>query len=187
MEEVQKECVNRLIEQYKSGDSDAFDKICDLFGNMVKSITRAYFLIGGDREDLIQEGFLGLLKAVNGYNESQKVSFTTYAYVCILNNVKKAIRKANSKSNLVLSNALSLDDVTVINTANPEDLIITSESGQELRMKIRNLLSTFEYRVFELYVSGTSYKEIATEVGKPLKSIDNAIKRIKTKITQNFK
>ncbi len=187
MEENQKECVNQLIAQYKSGNGDAFDKICELFGNMVKSITRAYFLIGGDGEDLLQEGFLGLLKAVNGYDESQNVSFSTYAYTCITNNVKKAVRKANSKTNLLLSNALSLDDVTLVSLKNPEELIIKTETGEEIREKIKGVLSAFEYKIFELYLSGMSYREISVEVGKPMKAVDNALRRIKQKLTCNFK
>lgn len=179
--------VNRLIARYKSGDVDAFDKICEQFGNMVKSIARAYFLVGGDREDLLQEGFLGLLKAVNGYEEEHGIAFSTYAYTCILNNIKKAVRKANSKTNLLLSNAIPLETVTLINTKNPEDLMITTETGEEIKNEVKKLLSPFEYRVFELYLSGLSYKEIATETEKQTKSIDNALKRIKEKITENFK
>ncbi len=179
--------VNQLIARYKQGDTGAFEEICVQYGNMVKSICRAYFLMGGEKEDLIQEGFLGLLKAVNAFDESQNASFTTYAYTCINNNVKKAVRKANSKSNMLLSNAVPLEDVLLVTKVNPEALIIKTESNEEFKVKIKQSLSILEFTVLDYYLSGMSYREIASTINKSIKSVENTLTRIKKKLTEDLK
>lgn len=103
---------NRLIALYKEGDADAFAEICDRYRELVKGISRAYFLVGGDGDDLLQEGLLGLLKAVNAYDENGGASFPTFARLCVESNVKTAVKRSRNKGNVPLNDAVSISSAS---------------------------------------------------------------------------
>ena len=178
---------NQLIALHKQGEIDAFAVICERYKLMIRSICRPYFLIGGDGEDLLQEGMLGLLKAVNTYDEKRQATFKTFAYTCISGNVKTAIKRAYSKTNQPLNTAIPIEALGYIATENPEDEIIEDEGADEFLKRVKEILSPFEFKVLSLWVSGNSYAEISSATAKTVKSIDNAIQRIKKKLTENLK
>ena len=178
---------NQLIALHKEGDLLAFEIICERYSGLVKSICRQYFLVGGDFNDLSQEGFLGLWKAVNTYDDQRQASFKTFAYTCISGNIKTAIKKASSKTNQPLNTAIPIEALGFIATENPEDEIIEVEGAEEFRKSIKNVLSPFEFKVLTLWVGGNSYSDISVETDKSVKSIDNAIQRIKKKLSEILK
>ncbi len=174
---------NRLIALYKEGDADAFAEICDRYRELVKGISRAYFLVGGDGDDLLQEGLLGLLKAVNAYDENGGASFPTFARLCVESNVKTAVKRSRNKGNVPLNDAVSIFEcLGVLASDNPEDKVLVEERGRELSAKLNERLSAGEKAVFDLYLKGMSYGEIAAAVGGNVKKVDNALQRIRKKL-----
>lgn len=132
---------NRLIALYKDGDADAFAEICDRYRELVKGISRAYFLVGGDGDDLLQEGLLGLLKAVNAYDENGGASFPTFARLCVESNVKTAVKRSRNKGNVPLNDAVSIFEcLGVLAPDNPEDKVLVEEREENSR---RNLTKDF--------------------------------------------
>lgn len=175
----------QLINRYKSGEVAVFEIIYHKYKNMIKSCARKFFLVGGDHEDLIQEGVLGLLNAVNTFNG--KSGFSTYAYTCIKNSMITAVNRAKSQKNRALNSSVSIHTLTdgVLELyLDPEDEIIGQESANELMQKITNALSSFEITVLKCFMEGLSYVEIGEKLNKTPKSIDNALQRIKRKIMQ---
>ncbi|MBQ7373764.1 MAG: sigma-70 family RNA polymerase sigma factor [Clostridia bacterium] len=173
---------NQLIALHKQGNLNAFERISERYKWLVKSVCRSYFLTGGDDDDLLQEGFLGLLKAVNTYDESKNTAFKTFAYTCISSNVKTAVRKDCNNSNKALNESVSLTAISFLETENLEDVIIEKEGKEETENEIKNLLSQLEYKIFRLWLGGHSYGEISEITGKTDKAVDNAIQRIKKKL-----
>ncbi len=173
-----------LIALYKGGQDEAFNELYERYKYMIKSCARSFFLVGGDSEDLIQEGVIGLLKAVNSYNATN--AFSTYAYACIKNSLLTAVKKAQSFRNKPLNYSVSIysDGLEITPTTDPEEEIIGKESADELIQKINKTLSSFEITVLKLYLEGLSYIEIANKLNKQSKSIDNALQRIKRKISK---
>ena len=176
----------QLIAQYKQGQDEAFNQLYERYKHMIKSCARSFFLAGGDSEDLIQEGVIGLLKAVNSYNDNGTNTFSTYAYACIKNALLSAVKKAQSVKNKALNYAVSIysNGLELSPTTDPEEEIISKESANEFIQKINEKLSSFEITVLKLYFEGLSYVEIANKLNKQSKSIDNALQRIKRKISQ---
>ena len=177
---------NQLIALHKRGEIDAFAVICERYKLMVRSICRPYFLIGGDSEDLLQEGMLGLLKAVNTYDESKNTTFKTFAYTCVSSSIKTAVRFDSKKSNKALNESVSLAEVYFVETENLEDSIIEKVGSEEIEQKIKALLSALEYEIFKLWIVGHSYEEIGSFTNKTGKAVDNAIQRIKSKLKKNL-
>lgn len=175
---------NQLIAQYKQGNIKVFEEIVKRYSGLVRSICRSYFLLDGEWDDLYQEGFLGLLKAVNTFSEDKVATFKTFAYTCISSSVKTAVRRSLNKSNMILNTAISLQDAYFLETENLEDAFISDESSIELVQKIKGVLSSFENKVLYFWLGGLSYEETALRLAKPVKSIDNAIQRIKKKVAQ---
>lgn len=179
-----------LVVGVKNGDKQALDNLIEKYKWMILKITRSYFLVGGDREDLMQEGRIGVMNAAKTFNGAS--SFKSYAYTCIRSSVFSAIKKAKSKKNLPLENYVPLfgDDEEgkdkteiVVGTAeSPETGYINREAAEELSLKIKNGLSKFENAILEDYLKGYSYKEISERTGKTEKSVDNALCRIRRKI-----
>lgn len=175
------EYVNILLKKYKS---------------VVNKISRSYFLTGGDIEDIVQEGMIGLYKAIMNYSPDKNASFKTFASTCIKNQIQSAVKIASSKRNQVLSSALSFtheenndeqdeefeillpDDEPTI-----DEKLIQKERIKELKEKIKNSLSPLELKVLSLYLKGFSYNEIAEIAKLNKKSIDNALSRIKNKLS----
>ncbi len=185
----------KLLEDAKSGNEEAVGKIFDKYKNFVFLKARNYFLMGAEKEDLIQEGMIGLLKAIRGYDKNKLASFKTFASICIKRQLITAIKTANSQKNMALNFAIGIngdknDGKDVVKytkglesyvSYSPEDLYLTKEQIEGLRDYLKINLSTFEYRVFNYMVTGLTYKDIARKLEKKIKSVDNAIQRIKRK------
>ena len=180
----------------QSGDSDASDYIMQKYIGFVRAKARTYFLIGADREDIIQEGMIGLFKAVRDYKESG-ASFRSFAELCITRQIITAIKTATRQKHQPLNNYISLSkpafddedkDKTLLDiffvTAkeNPEDIVLNNEKYDFLSEKVSSVLSKFEMDVFGKYIQGYPYTKIAKILNKSEKSVDNAIQRIKKKL-----
>lgn len=172
----------------KAGDGDAAETIVRRYARLVKSAAHVYSLQGADGEDLIQEGMLGLLSAVHSFDPSRGVPFAAYARVCIERRVLSAVRAASAHKNDPLNHALSLDKPLedmepyhAADTADPETFVIGMEEYREQLSRLFALLSRFEAQVLRLYLGGLSYDEIAGAVGRDVKSVDNAMQRIRRK------
>ena len=178
------------------GDNEAEETILHRYKNYVKSKARTYYLIGADNDDIVQEGMIGLYKAVRDFKPDKNISFKTFADVCITRQILTAIRTANRNKHTPLNASVSInaplfdDDsgATFLNIiqsssmSNPEELYIFDESLKEIKNEISKKLSDFENTVLELYLDGLSYVEISEKIDKSIKSIDNALQRIKKKL-----
>ena len=173
-----------LIALYKAGDADAFGRIYERYKKTINRVARSYFLVGGDTDDLAQEGLLGLLRATDTYDSSQGASFKTYATICIVSKIKTAIRLSNSKGDMPLNGATDIDSESVP-YPDPETLVIGEEGKREFFEKIKKTLSAFEFEVLNSYLDGLNYKEISLKTGETEKSVDNALQRAKRKIKRS--
>lgn len=182
-----------------NGDSEATDFLLCKYMDFVRSKTRGYFLIGADTEDIIQEGMIGLFKAVRDFNLEINTSFAAFANLCIKRQIITAIKSATRKKHFPLNSYVSLnnkvyeedDDTTLVEVLidkvglSPEDILINRESYLNTENKIVSVLSNYETQVLLLYLEGKTYAVIAQELNKTEKSIDNALQRIKKKIEKN--
>ena len=181
-----------LIDKYRAGDNDAMDYLLSKYRPLVKSRAKMLFLIGGDSDDLNQEGMIGLYKAIRDYDPDKDALFSTFASLCISRQMYTAIEAAGRKKHSPLNSSVSLDsgeDVEDILGGiakgalnDPESVYIDKENANLLTKNIKKLLSAYEMQVLELYISGMSAADIADKLGKTRKSVDNAIGRIRTKI-----
>lgn len=176
-----------LVKMFKNDFNGAFDELYSRYNTTIRSVARAYFLVGGDEEDLCQEGLIGLFSAVNGYDEDKlgSSSFKTYANKCIKSRIINAITRARADKHRALNDSVSIQEVIENESEtcaySPEEKIIGEEGVKELINDIKLILSPFEQEVLDLYVVGEKYTEIAQKLGKSPKSVDNAIQRIKEK------
>lgn len=184
-----------ILDFIKNGDINATDYLITKYKNLVKIRARAYFMIGADTEDIIQEGMIGLYKAIRDYKKTD-ASFQTFAKICIDRQVITAIKTANRKKHLPLNSYLSLNmlayeednETTYIDkleeskALSPEEIVIDKENVKTLQEQINQNLSGLEKQVLNLYLKGRSYATIAKNLEKDEKSIDNAIQRIRKKI-----
>ena len=185
-----------LIGLINSGNSDAQDYILNKYKAVVKTKARAYFLIGADRDDIIQEGMIGLFKAIRGYNPDRDASFRTFADLCINNQIVSAIKKANRLKHQPLNDSISFsktiegeemettlgDVIQGSSEHEPEELVLLQEIVKALKNSDSDLFSSLEWQVWSETLKGKSYQEIAQSLGRSPKSIDNALQRIKKKI-----
>jgi len=175
-----------------SGDPDAEETLISEYSWLVRSCARPYFLIGGDTEDLIQEGMLGLLSAVRAFDPAREVPFRMYAEVCIRKRLYSAIKSATRIKHFPLNDYESLEspqfDENDTHRAyflrDPEEFVIARERADEITECLNGALSRFESKILALYLKGLTYGEIASEVNKPCKSVDNAVQRIRRKLAQ---
>ena len=186
----------RLAALAQGGDDRAFDYLLDKYRVLVRKKSSSYYIIGADRDDIIQEGMIGLFKAVRDFDPGREASFKTFADICVsrqmLTAVKNALRQKHAPLNFYVSlnkpiaesdGESELADVFGGNeTANPEDIVINREKADCLEVKVNEALSRFELRVLSLYLQGNSYLSIGKAIGKDSKSVDNAIQRIRKKI-----
>lgn len=176
-----------LVLMAQKGDDIAINAVLSKFKPLVRSKARSFFLVGGDKDDIIQEGMIGLFKAIRDYTEG---SFIAFASVCILRNIITAINKANRQKNIPLNNYIAFEcneeSIVFSEEFNPENITIKKESGGELNEKLSKLLSNLESDVLHNYLFGLSYAEIADKLTLSEKSVDNAIQRIKAKIRESF-
>ena len=172
-----------LVLQYKNGDKNAFNEIYSRYKNLVKFYSRNLYLLGADSDDLIQEGMFGLIKAVNGYREGES-SFSTYASHCIKSSLLTAVKKYGDKKSSPLNNSYSYEVLDRIGflSATTEDVFLNSQSDNELKLKVYSELSKTEILVLNLFLYGYSYDEIAKNLNKNVKAVDNALSRARKKI-----
>ena len=178
------------------GDSIAIEYLLSKYKNFVRSKARSYFLIGADHEDIVQEGMIGLFKAVRDYQAERLSSFRAFAELCITRQIITAIKTATRQKHIPLNSYVSLNkplydeesDRTLLDvcaeghSANPEELLISQEDLRGIHQKIDEVLSSLEQEVLAAYLDGKSYQEIADMLGRHVKSIDNALQRVKRKL-----
>jgi RNA polymerase sporulation-specific sigma factor len=185
---------DEIIHEAQHGNSEVMAQIFEEYENFVFLKAKNYFLMGADKEDLIQEGMIGLLKAIRGYDKERLASFKTFASICIKRQLITAIKSANSQKNMALNTAVGITSESDENkeliytkglesyvSYSPEELYLTKEQVTGLKDYLESNLSTFETTVFNFMVNGLTYKDIAAKLDKKVKSVDNAIQRIKRK------
>ena len=186
-----------LIEQVHLGNTDALDFLISKYRLLVKAKARSYFLIGADKEDIIQEGMIGLYKAIRDFKEDKLASFRAFAELCITRQIITAIKTATRQKHIPLNSYVSLDKpiydeesertlMDILTNAekidDPEELIINQEKRGLVEGKLTEMLSRFESDVLYLYLDGRTYQEISIELNRHTKAIDNALTRIKRKL-----
>ena len=180
-----------------SGDRRAEETLVSRYTRLVRSCARPYFLAGGDSEDLTQEGMLGLIKAVREFQADKDTSFRTFAEICIRSRLYSALRSAGREKHQVLNQSISLDTpdfdsnsytsgTNCLAQRGPEDELIDREHTVALLSGVRKQLSEFEAKILGYYLNGLSCREIAQEVERPVKSVDNAVQRIRRKVAQQI-
>lgn len=178
-----------LLEMMRNGEEGVSDYLMEKYKHLVRKKARAMYLIGGDTDDLIQEGMIGLFRAVMDYRP-EKASFMTFASLCIDRQLYNAVQSAKRQKHLPLNSYVSINDeeyekyMDQLWAENPESIIIDRENTQALEKEIAHILSPLENRVLESYLQGDSYVEIGERLGKNYKSIDNALHRIRRKIRE---
>ena len=185
-----------LVELVHQGESEALDFLIHKYRNFVRAKARTYFLIGADKEDIVQEGMIGLYKAIRDFKEDKLSSFKAFAELCITRQIITAIKTATRQKHIPLNSYVSLDKpiydeeadrtlldvITGTKAMNPEELIISQEEFDDIELKMAELLSDLERKVLALYLDGQSYQEISEELNRHVKSIDNALQRVKRKL-----
>lgn len=188
-----------LLVLARQGDGTATDLLLEKYKPLVRKKARTLYLIGGENDDLIQEGMIALYKAIRTYDDSYESSFASYATLCIENKLYNVIKGANRLKNVPLNTYVSLysptntdentnsreilaDTLQPAELTNPEDIIIDKENVMDIESTIKKRLSKFEQQVVTLYIDGNNYQQIAAILEKTPKSIDNALQRIKNKL-----
>ena len=177
-----------LIARLRAGERGISDYLMEKYKDFVRRRANAMYLIGGEKDDLIQEGMIGLFKAVRDYQPDRDTSFRTFAGICVERQIYSAIQGSNRQKHLPLNSYVSLDEEDEENpvgeqwTESPEAIIIDRENARTLEEDIRKLLSPMENRVLSYYMEGYSYTRIGQILGKSPKSMDNALQRIRSKI-----
>lgn len=187
----------QLLCDYKNGNQEIMDYLMVKYKSMVRKKARAMYLLGGENEDLIQEGMIGLIKAVRDFDETQKTSFSSFAELCVSRQMYSAIEASNRKKHLPLNSYVSLyedseqegegrslpliDTIESSKENDPEVLYFGKEYTEAFAEQFKELLSPLENHVLYLHLMGTDYRTIAELLGKSPKSVDNALQRIKTK------
>lgn len=189
------------IKLAKNGDNDAITDLINEYKVPIKIKSRTFYLVGGEQEDLLQEGLIGLVNAINNFDENRGIKFSTFANVCITRQMIDAIKLANRDKHTILNNAYSLNKIshtvndeefellellkdTTIN--NPEDIVMSKEGIKDIMETIENSLSDFEKDVLSDYLNGDNYSIIAERLNKDKKAIDNALQRIRRKLEKNL-
>lgn len=192
---------DKLLTLIHQEDNQALDILINKYKNFVRAKARTYFLIGADREDIIQEGMIGLYKAIRDYDGDKLASFRGFAELCITRQILTAIKMATRQKHIPLNSYVSLDKpiydeesdrtlldvITGVEAIDPQELLINREKFGDLQLKLTGLLSELERKVLDLYVEGRTYQEISIELKRHEKSIDNAIQRVKRKLEEVLK
>ena len=181
----------------QQGNGDALEYLLDKYKNFVRARARSYFLVGADHEDIVQEGMIGLYKAIRDYKAERLSSFRAFAELCVKRQIITAIKTATRQKHVPLNSYVSLNkplygeesdrtllDVIEGRVTNPEDLFIGQEDISHIQEQIGSVLSDLERQVLDAFLDGKSYQEIAVMLGRHVKSIDNALQRVKRKLTQ---
>lgn len=193
-----------LILWYRDGEEEAAGYIMNKYKNLVRKKASSMYILGADRDDLIQEGMIGLFKAVRDYDMGRDVNFYTFADLCISRQMYTAVQASNRQKHIPLNTYISIysssltseeenDECAFVNSLpsekekNPEEMIIEQENVEQIENAILKELSNLEKQVFELHLTGMTYTEIAKVLGRDEKSTDNALQRMKTKIKKIIK
>lgn len=185
-----------IVEAAKNNNHFALEYILSKYKNFVRCKSKSYYLIGGDKEDIIQEGMIGLYNAIRDYDKDRLVSFRAFAELCITRQIITAIKTATRQKHIPLNSYISLnkpiyneesdrtllDIVSGIKISDPEELMIGKENLNFIETKMEEILSELELDVLMSYVDGKTYQEIAVEMDRQVKSIDNALQRVKKKL-----
>lgn len=185
-----------LVSYIQAGDDEALAYLIQKYKHFVKTKSRSYFLIGADREDIIQEGMIGLYKSIRDFRGDKLSSFKAFAELCVTRQIITAIKTATRQKHIPLNSYVSLDkpiyeedsDRTLLDiicgnkVSDPEELIINKEEYDDIEGKMDEILSELEREVLVLYLDGRSYQEIAEDLDRHVKSIDNALQRVKKKL-----
>lgn len=186
----------QIVSLCHSGDSDAEEYLLNKYKNFVRSKARSYFLIGADHEDIVQEGMIGLYKSIRDFKPEKLSSFRAFAELCITRQIITAIKTATRQKHIPLNSYVSLNkplydeesDRTLLDVimegriSDPEEMIINRENLGNIHNRINEVLSGLEQEVLRAYLDGKSYQEIAETLGRHVKSIDNALQRVKRKL-----
>ncbi len=189
-----------LVALAQDEDTKALVVMLERYEEFVKLKARSYFLIGADREDIIQEGMIGLYKSIRDYREDRDTSFKAFAEICITRQIITAIKTATRQKHAPLNTYVSLNnpisesddpdrlyiDFLSDKTLDPGEVVISVEEAESIRENFRQMLSDLETKVLRLYIEGRSYQEIAEALDRHVKSIDNALQRIKRKVEQHL-
>ena len=187
-----------VVELAKYGNVGALEFLINKYKNFVRAKARTYFLIGADREDIIQEGMIGLYKAIRDYRYDRQASFRAFAEICVTRQIITAIKTATRQKHIPLNSYVSLNKpvfdeesertlgevVITEKDGNPEDLFINQENLMDIESTMNKILSPLEQEVVGLYLEGKSYQEIAEQLNRHVKSVDNALQRVKRKLEQ---
>lgn len=183
----------RLVDLVRVGDAEATDVLVARYTAYARGKTRTYFLVGADNEDVVQEGMIGLFKAIRDYDPARAMSFRNFAELCITRQILTAIKAATRRKHGPLNSYVSLhgtpdapqsldEALTEPRTADPVELVVATDEAARIRGFLGEILSELEAEVLALYLGGQSYQDIAVTLGRGAKSIDNALQRIKRKL-----
>ena len=191
-----------LIVRLRDGESGVTEYLMDKYKNLVRSKAKSMYILGADREDLIQEGMIGLFKALRDYDSGRDASFLTFADLCVSRQMYTAVQTSRRRKHMPLNTYVSLygngsadpeeEDGELMNVLaaragrNPEEVLIDRENAAQLEREIERELSSFEKQVFDLYLTGMRYQQIAKVLGRDDKSTDNALQRIKSKLKKRL-
>jgi len=185
-----------IVEYARNSNDVALEFLINKYRNFVRAKARSYFLIGADREDIIQEGMIGLYKAIRDFRPDKLASFRAFAELCITRQIITAIKTATRQKHIPLNSYVSLNrpiydeesDRTLLDiisgskVTDPEELVISKEEFNDIETKMSEFLSDLEWKVLMFYLEGKSYQEIADDLSRHVKSIDNALQRVKRKL-----
>ena len=185
-----------IVEAARAGEREAEEYLITKYKNFVRAKARSYFLIGADRDDIVQEGMIGLFKAIRDFRSDKLASFRAFAELCITRQIITAIKTATRQKHIPLNSYISLNkpiydeesDRTLLDVisgnkiTDPEELVISKEEFNDIESKMEQFLSDLEWKVLAAYLDGKSYQEIAAELNRHVKSIDNALQRVKRKL-----
>ena len=188
----------QVVQLAQAGEEPALVYLLNKYKNFVRSKARSYFLIGADHEDIVQEGMIGLFKAIRDFREDRLSSFRAFAELCITRQIITAIKTATRQKHIPLNSYVSLNkpiydeesDRTLLDVitegylANPEDVLINREDMSLIEVRIAQSLSPLERQVLAKYLQGKSYQEISRDMKRQIKSIDNALQRVKRKLAK---
>ena len=189
-----------LVALAKKHDSTASDELYHRSKHIVRGKARPYYLVGADRDDLIQEGMIGFFKAVRDYDSEKKAAFRPFAEICIVRQILTAIKQATRNKHIPLNKYESLytpvydedsdkqlvDVISVSSALNPEELYIKQEFNRAVEEAVENTLTEYEHAVLDRFLDGMSYGDIAASLGRSVKSIDNALQRIRRKLEKTL-
>lgn len=190
-----------IVALAREDDTDAEEYLINKYKNFVKAKVKSYFLIGGDKDDIYQEGMIGLYKAIRDFKPDKLSSFRAFAELCITRQIITAIKTATRQKHIPLNSYVSLnkpvydeesdrtlmDVLSTIHISDPEELIISNEERKKIQAAMTDVLSDLEIEVVQSYLEGKSYQEIACDLDRHAKSIDNALQRVKRKLEKYLK